>query len=163
MRSPVRPDGYHERLTTPWWSYPVVVGVAVLVALECSFLAVTLWGQALVVAAFVAVGFGLVWAYGNQRVEVGDGHVRAGQWRLPIGTVRGVAVLDADRMRAEMRRRDDGVYRCVRSWIPTAVMLQVDDPDDLPYWLISTRHPYLLAAALANASERDGAPLTARD
>lgn len=157
MSGPVRPDGYVERLSPPWWAHPVVVLVAVMIALESSFLAVSLWGQALVVAGFVVVAELLVRSYGGKRVEVREGYVRAGDWRLPIGRVRGVAVLDADQMLAESRRRDDDVYRCTRGWVRTAVMLEVDDPDDLPYWLVSTRHPYLLAAALADASENAGA------
>lgn len=163
MPGPVRPDGYAERLSPPWWAYPVVIAIAILVALESSFLAITLWGQAIVVAAFVVAGYLIVWRYGSKVVEVRDGYVRAGGWRLPIGQVRGVAVLDADKTRDESRRRDDDVYRCTRGWVHTSVMLEVDDPDDLPYWLVSTRHPYVLAAALADAAERHSAPASVGD
>lgn len=163
MPGPVRPDGYTERLSAPWWAYPVVIAIAVLIGLESSWLARTLWGQGLVVLAFIAAGSLVVWRYGSKVVEVRDGYVRAGDWRLPIRQVRAVAVLDADKMRAEMRRRDEDVYHCTRGWVPTSVMLQVDDPDDLPYWLVSTRHPYLLAAALADAAERDGTAMVVAD
>lgn len=163
MPGPVRPDGYVERLSSPWWAYPVVIAIAVLVALESSFLAVTLWGQSLVVLAFVIAGFLIVWRYGDKVVEVRGGYVRAGGWRLPIGQVRGVAVLDADKTRNESRRRDDDIYRCTRGWVHTAVMLEVDDPDDLPYWLVSTRHPYVLAAALADAAEHHVSSPTVRN
>lgn len=156
-RGPVDGDGYAERLSAPWWAHPVVVAVAVVFGLESSFLAVTLWGQILVLLGFAVAGELLVWRYGSRWVEVRDGAVRAGSWRLPISRVRGVAVLDATKTRAEMRRRDEEVYRCTRSWIPQTVMLQVDDPEDLPYWLVSTRHPHLFAAALADAAERGGA------
>lgn len=163
MPGPARPDGYWERLSTPWWAYLVVIAIAVLVGLESSFLAITLWGQALVVLAFVVAGYVIVWRYGSRVVEVRDGYVRAGGWRLPISQVRGVAVLDADKMRAELRRRDEDVYRCTRSWVHTSVMLEVDDPDDLPYWLVSTRHPNALAAALADAAEHDSTPTVVGD
>lgn len=157
MAGPVRPEGYVERLSAPWWSHPVLIACAIVIGLESSFLAITLWGQALVVAGFVILAELVVWRYGAKRVEVRDGAVRAGSWRLPISQVRGVAVLDAAKTRAEMRRRDDEVYRCTRGWIPETVMLEVDDPDDLPYWLVSSRHPYLFAAALADAAERSDA------
>ncbi|HEY5335566.1 MAG TPA: DUF3093 family protein [Mycobacteriales bacterium] len=107
---------------------------------------------------FVLAGYLIVWRYGSKMIEVRDGYVRAGAWRLPIGQVRGVAILDAAKTREEARRRDDDVYRCTRGWVHTSVMLEVDDPDDLPYWLVSTRHPYVLAAALADAAEHHGAP-----
>jgi len=110
------------------------------------------------VVGFVLAGYLIVWRYGSKMIEVRDGYVRAGAWRLPIGQVRGVAILDAAKTREEARRRDDDVYRCTRGWVHTSVMLEVDDPDDLPYWLVSTRHPYVLAAALADAAEHHGAP-----
>ena len=153
-RGPVDGGGYAERLSAPWWAHPVVVVVAMVIGLESSFLAITLWGQGLVVLGFAIAAELVVWRYGSRLVEVRDGAVRAGSWRLPIDSVRGVAVLDAAKTRAEMRRRDDDVYRCTRGWIPQTVMLDVDDPDDLPYWLVSTRHPYLFAAALADEAER---------
>jgi hypothetical protein len=154
VAGPVSAEGYVERLSSPWWAHPVVVAMAVIIALESSFLAITLWGQALVIVAFAVSGELIVWRYGSKVVEVRAGTVRAGSWRLPIERVRGVAVLDQDKTRSEMRRRDDDVYRCTRGWIRQTVMLEVDDPDDLPYWLVSTRHPYLLAAALADEAER---------
>jgi hypothetical protein len=153
VAGPITPRGYRERLTTPWWAHPVVVALAVVVALESSFLAGGLTGQLVVVVAFGVAGELVVWRYGSRLVEVENGRVRAGGWRLPVRQVRAVAVLDAAATRTEMRRGDATVYRCTRSWIPTAVMLEVDDPDDLPMWLVSTRHPHLLAAALADAAQ----------
>jgi cation diffusion facilitator CzcD-associated flavoprotein CzcO len=36
-----------------------------------------------------------------------------------------------------------------RSWLPLAVRVEVVDPDDdTPYWLVGTRQPRELAAAL---------------
>lgn len=143
---------YRERLTAPWWGHPAVVVFAVILGLESSFLAGGLRAQLVVVLAFAVAGELLVWRYGSRVVEVSSGHVRAGGWRLPITAVRAVAVLDAAATRREMRRADTEVYRCTRSWVPTAVMLHVEDPDDLPLWLVSTRHPQQLAAALAAAA-----------
>jgi Protein of unknown function (DUF3093) len=43
----------------------------------------------------------------------------------------------------------------VRGYIPTAVLLLLDDPtDDTPYWVVSTRHPDRLVAALMAAGAR---------
>lgn len=144
--------GYRERLSVPtWWHLPGVLIAAVFGA-ESSFLAGGLVAQLVVIAVFIALGELLLWRYGAKVVEVTDGRVRAGQWRLPVARVRGVAVLDPRQTRAEMTRRDDSVYRCTRSWIPGALLLDVDDPADLPLWLVSSRHPEQLAAALADAA-----------
>ena len=143
---------YRERLTVPWWSHPLALAIGALIGAESSFLAGGLRAQAVVVGVFALAFELVVWAYGRQLVEVADGHVRAGDWRLPVSQVRGVAVLTREQARAELRRRDDSVYRCTRGWIPGAVLLDVDDPQDLPLWLVSTRRPDALALALADAS-----------
>ncbi len=143
---------FRERLSAPWWAHPVVIAVAVIVALESSFLAGGLAAQGVVVVVFAVAGELLVWRYGSRLVEVSDGYVRAGRFRLPVAQVRAIAVLSPDETRVELRSGDDNVYRCTRSWVPAAVLLDVDDPDDAPLWLVSTRDPQAFAAALADAS-----------
>lgn len=136
----------------PRWSHPAGIALSLLIGAESSFLAGSLLGQAVVLAVFAASTELTLWRYGRLLVEVRDGHFRAGDWRLPIAQIRGVAVLDTPQTRQEQRRRDDNVYRCTRGWIRGSVLLDVDDPDDLPLWLVSTRRPDALAAALAEAS-----------
>jgi hypothetical protein len=127
--------------------------MSVVIALESSFLAGGVRAQAVVVLIFAIAGELIVWRYGSRVIEVSDGRFRAGSWRLPIGQVRAVALLDEAATRRELHSGDDQVYRCTRGWVHTALLLQVDDPDDMPLWLVSTRHPHLLAAALADAAE----------
>ncbi len=158
---------FHERLSCPWWAHPVVISVAILVALESSFLAGGLAAQGVVVLVFAVGGELLVWRYGSRIVEVSDGYVRAGRFRLRVAQVRAVATLGAEETRRELRSGDENVYRCTRSWVSGSVMLDVDDPGEAPLWLVSTRHPDRLAAALADAAlletqdHDDHAPLTA--
>jgi hypothetical protein len=41
----------------------------------------------------------------------------------------------------------------LRPYIKTTVEITLDDPEDpVPYWLVSTRHPQRLAAALQDAA-----------
>lgn len=160
-RGPVSGGGFREQLSVPWWAHPVVLAVSVVLGLESAFLAGGVGDQAVlrqgaVVVVFAALGELVVWRYGSRIVEVTGGPagtVRAGSWRLPVSRVRAVAVLDAAATKRELRNGDEAVYRCTRSWVPTAVLLDVDDPDDQPLWLVSTRHPHLLAAALADAAQ----------
>jgi hypothetical protein len=44
---------------------------------------------------------------------------------------------------------DPTAYLVLRSYLPGAVRVEITDPQDpAPYWLIATRHPDQLAAAL---------------
>jgi hypothetical protein len=55
---------------------------------------------------------------------------------------------------------DARAFLCLRGWVQTGARVRIDDPQDpTPYWLLSTRHPDRLAAALAAApSERSPEP-----
>ncbi len=59
--------------------------------------------------------------------------------------------LDATQTRAELGTRLDArAFLCQRGWIHTAVRVDLVDPlDPTPYWIVSTRHPDDLVAALA--------------
>jgi hypothetical protein len=48
---------------------------------------------------------------------------------------------------------DARAHLVLRPYIKTAVEITLDDPDDpVPYWLVSTRRPQQLAAALREAA-----------
>jgi hypothetical protein len=84
-------------------------------------------------------------------VEVRDGVLRAGRARVPVallGEARAVTTPEA--MREELGPRLDGrAYVCLRSWARTGVRVALEDPaDPTPYWLVSTRRPAELAAAI---------------
>jgi hypothetical protein len=105
-----------------------------------------------VVAGITLLAEFFIWGIGRQMIVVADGRIRAGSWRLPLSQVRGVAPLSRTQMRDELRRRDPNVYRCTSPWISGGVLLDVEDPDDLPLWLLSSRHAERLAVALADES-----------
>jgi hypothetical protein len=57
---------------------------------------------------------------------------------------------------ARTRDADPHGYFALKGYVRTSVRVWVDDPGDpVPYWLVSTRDPQALAAALTMA--RDGA------
>jgi hypothetical protein len=83
-------------------------------------------------------------------VEVGDGVLRAGRAAIPVELVGHGRVLDRAGIRAALGPGSDArAFACLRAWIGTAVELVVQDPaDPTPTWLISTRRPAALIAAI---------------
>ena len=81
----------------------------------------------------------------------------AGRARIPVGLLGPVRELDAAQMRALRGPRADArAYLCQRGWIPAGVAVVIDDPaDPAPYWLLSSRRPGRLAAALRTAIDAD--------
>lgn len=140
---------HDERLRVPtWWAGPALLAVAVFGGLLHGGTgplraALSYGGVALV------VGVGLL-AGSTARVRVADGHLAAGRARLPLEVVARVHPLD----RAQTRRAlgpegDPRAWVLFRAWVPGSVVVVLDDPDDpTPYWLVSSRQPEALAAAV---------------
>lgn len=71
--------------------------------------------------------------------------------RLPMACVGEVAVLDSMQTREVRNRRTEALnFVMVKTWAASeSVLIKVTDPDDPhPAWLISTRHPGELTAAI---------------
>lgn len=144
------PDGYAERLTPAWWIWLVAAGFAGSFGLVLSPVSATAALVAIVVVA-VLVGYGLVRS--TVRVLVDPEVFVAGRARVPLGLLGGVEVLDGEGMRrARSVELDARAFLCLRGWIPGGVRVRLQDPQDpTPYWLISSRRPAALAAALEKA------------
>lgn len=90
-------------------------------------------------------------------IEVGGGMLRAGRARLPL-----TVVADARAAHGPEAVHERGVglhadaWLLIRGWIPDLVRVNLADPDDpTPYWILSSRRPDELAAAIV--AERDAA------
>ena len=90
---------------------------------------------------------------GSPRIEVTDAMLVAGRASLPlpnIGNAQGFTGTDATAQRGP--KLDARAWLVIRGWISPVVRIDVnDDSDPTPYWLVSTRHPADLVAALAKA------------
>lgn len=108
-------------------------------------------------ACFVAVGAAL-WAYGSLVVEADDTGLGVGPAHLDAEHVGAVRALDAAATRAALGPQADArAWLRVRPYVRTAVMVEVDDPaDPTPYWLVSTRDPHAVAAALGRPVPETG-------
>ncbi|MGI5471326.1 DUF3093 domain-containing protein [Streptomyces sp. CA-132043] len=142
-------QSYEERLTAPrsWWVIAAAVGVAcALMLLPLGTL--PMLGGLVGGAALAAV---LVSAYGSARIRVVGGALIAGDAKLPAEALGEAHVLDAEEARAwRTYKADTRAFMVMRSYIPTAVRVEVTDPaDPTPYVYLSTRHPEELSAALA--------------
>lgn len=145
---------YSERLFVPlrWWVQATMLLASLWLAFIVAMPAVAAWSAT---ALLVLITFGGFAWLGSARVEVHDGVLHAGPAHISLDLLGEAEPLDV-----EQTRRVHGVdadaraFLCTRPYLKRAVRVTVLDPSDrTPYWLISTRHPQRLAAALATASD----------
>jgi hypothetical protein len=149
---------YSERLTAPvsWWlaagGFAAVWGWILLV--------VTTWPIAIAVAVVVAaVSMTGVSRYGSLRISVGDDGLRVGRSHLDRPHIGAVEMLNRAAYRTRMGTGADArAYLVTRPYLDRGVLVTIeDDRDPTPYWLLSSRRPEALAAALGQtgpAAER---------
>jgi len=105
------------------------------------------------IAAYVVICGGcaaVLLAWGHATVEVSDGELRAGAATLPLAMAGEVAALDEAGTRV-MRgpQADPQAYMLTRPYLRQAVYVEViGEHQNRPYWLIGTRRPAELAAAI---------------
>ena len=89
-------------------------------------------------------------SYGSARVAVSDGRLQAGTARIGLEHVVEVTALDAEAMRLLAGRDADArAFLLLRPYLKRGVRVEITDPaDPAPYWLVSSRHPDRVAAAL---------------
>lgn len=151
-------DTYRERLVAPlsWWvvavAFGLICGWLMLVATSASIAIGTA-----VVATLVAGA--LVWGYGSVVVEAGPHGLRVGPAHLPLAHVGAVEALDPRGFREQLGPHADArAWLRTRPYIEAGVRVEVADPSDpTPYWLVSSRRPQALAAALGQTGV---APIT---
>ncbi|HEX2319199.1 MAG TPA: DUF3093 domain-containing protein [Streptosporangiaceae bacterium] len=140
---------YSERLSVPvaWWV--VVTGCVAL-------LGTTLWAGlsllwAIVIYAALESASALVLlAWGAATIVVTETDLRAGGQRLPLANVANVTALDWDQTSALLGpRADPAAFLIVRPYLHRSVCVAIEGrPAERPYWLIGTRRPAELAAAI---------------
>ena len=138
---------YRERLWPGPGGWLVAAGLGALVGLVLFPVSTGLaWG---VGAAAVAAAVGLT-AAATPRVEVSLDELRAGAAHVPLSLLGDVTPLSGEALRAALGPELDArAYVCLRGWVHGAVRLELVDPDDpTPYWIVSTRNPSALCAAL---------------
>jgi hypothetical protein len=178
---------YHERLYVPvlWW----LVGLAVIVILATEV--VPGWPLPVEAAIYVVLVGGFVAMllnWGRATLDVDAGELRAGPARLPLAAVGEVTALDEAQTRSlRGPRGDPAAFLLIRPYLRVSVYVEVTShqppPDPprrrfrpgggwasreaslaaaAPYWLVCTRRPAELAAAINGArpaARADGATM----
>jgi hypothetical protein len=167
---------YAERLRTPVWWYPAGAVVGVLLGAEFIFV-IPAWLGWLPVVLSVLLAVLVVWRLSSATVRVRVGELLVGDRSLPVTRIAAAIDLSPTELRRLVGRHGDPLaYNFIRSWVGPGVQFVLaddpvpdadpgDDPDHEPasgpddeparlpepYWLISTRHPDRLIAAVQAA------------
>ncbi|GAA2014504.1 DUF3093 family protein [Microbacterium ulmi] len=141
---------YRERLSPSLWALVSAAVVAPMAALVFAPLDTTV---ALVVGVLVGAAFVALLVAGSPVVEVRDGRLRAGRAHIGVEYLGAPVALTGDDAR---HRRGPGLGRdawhVIRGGIDGVVVVPVTDPDDpTTEWVVSSRTPDRLAAALNRA------------
>ena len=143
---------YRERLRVPlaWWLLAVptvlILGATLYAGLAEPWPVIIMAGLTAGCAAFLVT-------LGLATVEIRDGALRAGKAVLPLTAVSEVVSLDEKQtMRLRGPRADPAAHLYSRPYLKQSVYLAVaasqPSAGSTPYWLIGTRHPAELAAAI---------------
>ena len=141
---------YQERLHVPlrWWVQATMFLATLWLALVVALPGWLAWAAS--VSLFGGV-FGIFAWLGAARVEVRDGILYAGPATISLSKIGSAEALDKDATRrVHGIEADARAFLVTRPYITRAVKVVLDDPEDpTPYWLISSRHPRQLAAAVS--------------
>lgn len=142
---------YRERLWPSIWVFlaaMLVVPAIVLVFAPINLLV----GIILGVAVYLGICALLAWA--SLVIEVTRTEIRVGSARIApvfVGATRAFGSREAAR-RAAGPELDARAWLCLRGWVPTSLRIDIDDASDpCPYWLVSSRDPETLSAAIQTA------------
>ncbi|WES65405.1 DUF3093 domain-containing protein [Microbacter sp. GSS18] len=150
-------EPYRERLSPSLWVLAAAGGAAPMVALVFAPVDTTL---ALVVGALAGVALIALLVLASPVLDVSDGRLRAGRARIDVTLLGAPQVLSDEAARlARGQDLDPRCWHVIRGGIDGIVTIPVLDPDDpAPAWVLSSRTPDRLAAAVRRAQVRRSTP-----
>ena len=143
------PALHRERLTVPlrWWVQGTMLVASLWLALVVAVPGPVAW----VVTAVAMLLLGtLLTSFGSARIEVAGGRLRAGRAVIDAAHLGAAEALDPEQTRRVAGVEADArAYLLLRPYLKRAVRVEILDPaDPAPYWLLGTRRPDQLVAAL---------------
>ncbi|QHC58962.1 DUF3093 domain-containing protein [Rathayibacter sp. VKM Ac-2760] len=150
---------YRERLwPAPWLfvSTALVIPASILVFAPINLFA------GVVVALVLYGGTVATLLATSPTIEVADGELRAGRAHIPLELVGTPTAFAGEKAFAQRGPRLDArAFLVIRGWVRDVVRVPIDDPaDPTPYWLLSSRRPNDVVAAIREGSRRRGAGLS---
>ena len=143
---------FRERLTVPiiWWVLAGLFSLSVLVAVG-AYLGPA-WGLGTTIATLLIAA--AIFGSAAILISVDEQEIRVGRASIEHTYIATCRALDAEQTRRRTGVEADArAHLVLRPYIKTTVEITLDDPEDpVPYWLVSTRHPQRLAAALQDAA-----------
>ncbi len=147
---------YSERLWVPLWWWPAGLFIAGLLAAEIHMGSPGVRAWLPYVLLFPFPVWALLWV-SRLRIEVFDGpdaELRVGRAHLPLSVISRTATIPPSAKSAALGRQlDPAAFVTNRSWVKQTALIVLDDPEDpTPYWLVSTRRPAELLAAIGRGT-----------
>jgi Protein of unknown function (DUF3093) len=143
---------FRERLTVPimWWLLAGLFSLSVLIAVGAYLGAI--WGVGTSVATLLVAA--AIFGSASIVISVDENEIHVGRATIEHAYIAACRALSAEETRHRTGVEADArAHLVLRPYIKTAVEITLDDLDDpVPYWLVSTRHPRRLAAALQDAA-----------
>lgn len=143
-----RPE-YHERLGVPlrWWVQGTMLVASLWLALVVAVPGPVAWAVTALAVGLLAI---LLLSFGGAHVVVAAGELRAGRAHIAAEHLGGARPLDPEETRrAAGVEADARAFLVLRPYLTRAVRVEITDrADPAPYWLVSSRHPDELAAAV---------------
>jgi hypothetical protein len=149
-------DSYRERLLVPVSSWLLAVPVVLTLGGEAYFFVDGFIPLLVIGLLFVIVAAFLV-QWSSATIEVTGTVLRAGKDTLALSDADDVIALD-EQQATLLRgpRADPSAHILLRPYLRRAVYIGLADPAaGVPYWLVATRHPERLAAAIESARHGD--------
>ena len=146
---------YRERLLVPVSYWLLAVPVVVLLGAEAYFVAGGFIPPVVIgLLAVIVTVFLVHWSLAT--IEVTGNVLRAGRDTLALSEAGEVVALN-EKQAVQLRgpRADPAAHMLLRPYLSRAVYIALAEPEGVPYWLIATRHPDELAAAIERARQAD--------
>ena len=143
---------YRERLLVPVGYWLLAVPVVVTLGAEAYFFVDGFIPPLVILALFLLVALFFV-NWSSATIEVTSTELKAGGNALALSKTDEVIALD-EKQAAALRgpKADPSAHILLRPYLKRAVYIALADPTEgVPYWLVATRHPEELAAAIESA------------
>ncbi|GAA4285304.1 DUF3093 domain-containing protein [Brevibacterium daeguense] len=138
---------YREKVWPPisWWI------VAAALSAMTAGMVYPVWATGAVIVPIVIFAAVVLWLRSaSPTLLVTDQEFLAGPAHIERRFITGAEAMDpAESFLARGAQLDARAFLVIRPWVKTVVKVTIDDPQDpTPYWLVSSKQPARLAAAL---------------